>query len=232
METETPVKKAAKSKRTVSKKKKSDADVSASYNKFKEFDGKAYTGMKIGRNHKWYYDKGEWRETKLTPDFWTISYAVTKRRAGKAPEGSGAAVGTGYHWYIVAHQNVKKLNADDYSTSMSGFKFKLAHKRADNDKWSATIPTQRKRLISFLKEMIAQLEMEPLKIQMDYQGKKLKLEALPVMESLHDGVYDEFEITLNDEYLGVIRRMKNNWKMELMKDQKLVDAIGEQLSLL
>src|SRR4051812_4385823 len=97
---------------------------SNSYNQFKQFHGKQYTGMKVGRSHKWNYDQGEWRETKITPDLWEISYAVTKRRAGKAPEGSGVPVGTGYHWYIVAHQEVIKLNANDYSTAMSGFKFK------------------------------------------------------------------------------------------------------------
>ena len=46
--------------------------------------------------------------------------AVTKRRVGKAPEGSGVAVGTGYHWYILAHQNVTKLNANEFTTSMTG----------------------------------------------------------------------------------------------------------------
>ena len=29
-------------------------DISASYNKFKEFEGKQYSGMKVGRSHKWY----------------------------------------------------------------------------------------------------------------------------------------------------------------------------------
>src|SRR5439155_10017417 len=119
------------------KKKASPKDAAASYDQFKEFEGRRYTGMKIGRSHKWYYDKGEWKEKKITPDKWQISYAVTKRRAGRAPEGSGVPVGTEYHWYIVAHQNVKKLNANDYSTSLIGTKFKVAHKRAGSEKWSA-----------------------------------------------------------------------------------------------
>src|SRR5688500_2214820 len=88
-------------------------NVAQSYNKCKEFGGKGYTGISIGRSHKWYYDKGEWRDSKITPDLWSISYAVTKRRAGHAPKGSGASVGTDYHWFIIAHQNVEKLNADD-----------------------------------------------------------------------------------------------------------------------
>src|SRR5579862_5727088 len=77
-------------------------DKAASYNVVKNFEGKQYTGMQIGRSHKWYYDKGEWKETKITPDLWRIFYSVTKRRAGKAPEGTGAEIGTAYHWYICA----------------------------------------------------------------------------------------------------------------------------------
>ena len=119
-----------KTKTAKAKRSSKNDDLSASYNKFKEFEGKQYTGMKIGRSHKWYYDKGEWKEKKITPDLWEIRYEVTKRRAGKAPKGSGAPVGTGYHWYILAHQEVLKLNEDDYTTVLSGLKYKIAHKRA------------------------------------------------------------------------------------------------------
>ena len=73
--------------------KKSESDSAVSYDEFKMHEGRRYTGMKIGRSHKWYYDKGEWKETKITPEEWQIHYAVKKRRAGKAPEGSGVPVG-------------------------------------------------------------------------------------------------------------------------------------------
>ena len=136
----------------------SRSDPAVAYNEFKTYEGQRYTGMKIGRSHKWYYDEGEWKEKKITPDLWEISYAVTKRRAGKAPEGSGVPVGTEYHWYILAHQNVAKLNANDYTTSLSGLKFKVAHKRADNGKWSASPAAQRRRMVKFLKQVIADLE--------------------------------------------------------------------------
>ena len=82
---EAPVRKkaAVRSKKAVPavKKKEIKKDLSKSYNEFKDFEGQHYTGMKVGRSHKWYYDKGEWKETKITPDLWEISYAVTKRRA-------------------------------------------------------------------------------------------------------------------------------------------------------
>src|SRR3979490_240261 len=140
-----------------SKKKEAAKDLSKTYNEFKQFEGQQYTGMKIGRSHKWYYDKGEWKETKITPDLWEIAYAVTKRRAGKAPEGSGVPVGTEYHWYILAHQTVRKLDENTYSTAMTGLKYKLAHKRAGSESWSAGERARRKRLIQILQEMIDDL---------------------------------------------------------------------------
>ena len=140
--------------------KEAKSDPAVSYNEFKDFEGQRYTGMKIGRSHKWYYDRGEWKEKKITPDLWQVNYAVTKRRAGRAPEGSGVPVGTEYHWYVLAHQNTAKQSANDYTTSLTGLKFKIAHKRADTQKWSATPRTQRKRMIMFLRSVLADLEKE------------------------------------------------------------------------
>jgi hypothetical protein len=145
------------------KKKKPDAldeTLARTYDQFKAFEGRYYTGMKVGGRHKWYYDAGEWKETKITPDRWQFTYAVNKRRAGKAPEGSGVPVGTEYHWYIVAHQNVRKLDANSYTTAMTGVKFKVAHKRADKDAWSVSEQTQKKNVLKLLREMVAQLEKE------------------------------------------------------------------------
>jgi hypothetical protein len=136
------------------------SDPGVSYNEFKDHEGHRYTGMKVGRSHKWYYDQGEWKEKKITPDLWQIGYAVTKRRAGRAPEGSGVPVGTEYHWYVLAHQNVAKQSANAYTTSLTGLKFKIAHKRAGSEKWSATPRTQRKRMITFLRSVLADLEKQ------------------------------------------------------------------------
>jgi hypothetical protein len=155
-------------------------DLSESYNHYKIFHGQQYTGMAIGRSHHWHYDEGDWKETKITPDLWEISYAVTKRLAGHAPENSGVPVGTEYQWYILSHQHVKKLNANDYSTEMSGLKFKLAHKRADKEAWSAKAPTQRKHLIQFLRDMADQQEKDPIHLEFEYEGKSNKGEAVPL----------------------------------------------------
>src|SRR3954469_10986480 len=168
---------AVKRSSTKQQPKQAKSDLAVSYNEFKEHEGQRYTGMKIGRSHKWYYDQGEWKETKITPDEWQINYAVKKRRAGKAPEGSGVPIGTGYHWYIMAHQNVTKLNANDYTTSMTGIKYKLAHKRAGKDTWNTTNKTQRKHLVAFLKDMIAHLEQESIPIKLEHKGQEYNGEA-------------------------------------------------------
>jgi hypothetical protein len=130
----------------------------SSYDQLKEHEGQRYTGMKVGRRHKWRYDAGEWTEKKVTPDKWEFQYAVRKHRAGRAPEGSGAPVGTSYRWYILANQIVTKQDANTYTTEMEGLKYKVAHKRADKETWSASDRAQRKRLVRLLREMIAELE--------------------------------------------------------------------------
>lgn len=130
----------------------------SSYDRFKEFEGKRYTGMAVGRGHRWTYEAGDWTEKKVTPDKWEIHYAVKKHRKGRAPEGSGAPVGTSHRWYILAEQVVTKLDANTYSTELKGTKFKLAHKRAGKASWNASDRAQAKRLIQILQEMIAELQ--------------------------------------------------------------------------
>jgi hypothetical protein len=210
-------------RRLASKKKTS---LSESYDRYKFYEGKQYTGMQVGRSHKWFYDKGEWKETKVRPDMWRMFYSVVKRRAGKAPKGSGVPVGTGYHWYIMAHQNVTKLNANDYSTTLMGLKFKVAHKRAAKGKWSSSAAAQRKTLLQFFQEMITELKKKPLELDFEYKNERYKGEALPVPGTCHDGVCYELDVMINNESYGIIRSGKTGWKMDNVPDQKFVNAVG------
>ncbi|ANH83930.1 hypothetical protein A8C56_13725 [Niabella ginsenosidivorans] len=192
--------------------------------------------MQVGRSHKWNYDKGIWQERKATPDQWDITYSVTKRRAGKAPEGSGVPVGTGYHWFILSHQFVHKLNANDYSTAMTGIKLKIAHKRADKDKWNISEAAKRKLLIKLLKEFIISLEKEPEKTEViplnfTFQSKVYKGRAVPMLTTCANGICQDLDITLNDQHFGIIRCTKNGWRMTNIKPQQLVNTIGEQIAL-
>jgi hypothetical protein len=209
-------------------------DVSRSYNIHKQFNGQHYTGMQVGRSHKWDYDKGVWRETKVTPDRWEISYHVTKRRAGHAPEGSGAAVGTAYHWFILSHQYVEKLNANDYSTGMTGLKFKLAHKSANKDTWSLSDNAQRKQLIKILKDFVEELEKEPEKtvpvpLDFEYRNKRYKGVGIPVMSSCENGICQQVDITLNKKHVGVLKHTKSGWRIPEVP-QGLTTAIYKEVA--
>jgi hypothetical protein len=142
------------------KENKIRKDIPTGYDEYKEFQGRKYTGMRVGGTHHWFYDNGEWKEKKIAPDKWEFTYATNKRRAWNAPEGSGVPVGTEYHWYILAHQNVRKLDANIYTTSMDGLKYKLAHKRVGINRWSLTENAQRELLIKILEDYVVQLKRE------------------------------------------------------------------------
>ncbi len=216
-------------------KMKPSKDISASYNRLKEFNGQRYTGMAVGRTHHWYYDKGDWKEKKVTPEKWEITYSTVKRRAGRAPEGSGVPVGTAYHWFILSHQYVEKLNANDYMTQMIGLKYKLSHKRANKDSWSASGKAQRKHLIEILQSLINELEknpeqLTPIPLKIDYQNKIYEGTAVPFPASCAKGACFDLDITLNKKHIGVMRRSGEKWKITEIKSQGLVKAIGMQIA--
>ncbi|HEU5047247.1 MAG TPA: hypothetical protein VFT64_05315 [Rickettsiales bacterium] len=215
-------------------KKKSSSDISKSYNSVKEFEGKQYTGMKIGRTHHWHYDQGDWKEKKVTPEKWELTYSTVKRRAGKAPEGSGVPVGTAYHWFILAHQYVEKLNANDYMTQMVGLKYKLSHRRAEKGEWNASGSAQRNHLIKILKSLIEELErnpeqLTPVPLNIEYKNKLYTGNAIPVPTACQEGACYNLDITLNGEHMGIMRYDNGKWKITEIKSQGLVNAIGEQI---
>ncbi|GLB36827.1 hypothetical protein LshimejAT787_0311140 [Lyophyllum shimeji] len=157
------------------------------YNALKTFKGQVYSGMAVGGSHTWKYEEGTWVETKEEPDLWKVDYTATKRRAGKrpAPRGSGAPVGTEYHWFIVAHQYVKKLDANTYSTHLVGAKYKLAHKGAAASSWSIpTVRGQREREIELLEDAKRRVQglpavppREKVKVEKEEKGQQ-KLDTL------------------------------------------------------
>ena len=106
------------------------------YNALKSFNGKQYTGMRVGGRHSWDYKNGRWNETKIAPEKWRIDFSSKKFRTHHAPTGSGALNNTQYHWYIIADQRVNKLDANTYNTRMTGLKYKIAHRRPNWNHWS------------------------------------------------------------------------------------------------
>ncbi len=130
-------------------------------------EGNSYTGMQIGMSHTWNYRDGIWKETKVAPDRWTINFQCKKERFQHAPVGSGVPVGTGYLWYIMGEQIVRKLDEDAYSTDLTGLKFKIAHQRPYWKKWNIEYPGQPKTRedleIEYHKAMIALLTEQKAK---------------------------------------------------------------------
>ena len=134
------------------------------YDDVKEFEGETYSGMAVGGEHTWLYPNGLWKETKVAPDRWDFTFNSIKERERSAPPGSGVPVGTQYHWYLLADQRVRKIDADSYTTFMSGVKYKLAHKRPHWRKWSSEYPEQTaetEKLINILEGTLARLR-EPV----------------------------------------------------------------------
>ena len=130
------------------------------YDDVKEFEGETYSGMAVGGEHTWLYPNGLWKETKVAPDRWDFTFNSIKDRERSAPPESGVPVGTEYHWYILADQRVRKIDADSYTTFMSGVKYKLAHKRPHWRKWSSEYPDQpseTETLINILEGTLARL---------------------------------------------------------------------------
>lgn len=130
------------------------------YDDLKEFHGDTYTGMAVGGEHAWIYPNGLWHEEKVAPDRWEFTFSSMKERERSAPVGSGVPVGTQYHWYILAHQRVRKVDADSYTTFMTGVKYKVAHKKPHWRKWSSEYPeqpTEREKLITILEATLCEI---------------------------------------------------------------------------
>src|SRR5438874_13490460 len=136
----------------------------ASYDKSKTWHGRSYSGMKVGRAHHWTY-KGEWTERKIGPDLWEVDFRARKTRKGKAPAGSGAPVGTEYHWFFVpTSQTARKTDANHYETRLQGLKWKLGFRPATaatwDYQWAKTGETARQRAIRILEQTLADLRAE------------------------------------------------------------------------
>ncbi|KAJ6002916.1 hypothetical protein N7451_005463 [Penicillium sp. IBT 35674x] len=136
--------------------------IGSRYNDLKTHNGQPYSGMAIGGSHTWNYEPGVWKETKEEPDLWRIDYQTNKRRARNAPKGSGAPVGTEYHWLIVGHQYVRKVDANTYETHLTGSKYKLAHKSVNSGSWSIpTVRGQREREKELLEDAQRRVQRLP-----------------------------------------------------------------------
>ena len=134
----------------------------AAYDDSKQAGRRSYTGMRVGGVHHWEYPDGRWSERKVTPDRWAIHFTSTKRRKGRgAPAGSGAKVGAEYHWFILAHQRARKLDANSYATEMVGTKHLVAFRQPGWSRWSSQFrghKSQKERLRALLQAALDSLD--------------------------------------------------------------------------
>ncbi|KTC85009.1 hypothetical protein [Legionella brunensis] len=69
---------------------------------------------------------------------------------------------------------VEKLNANDYSTEMTGIKYKVAHQQTNKEEWNISEIAQKKRLIKIIKKLVDTLEKD---IASASEKKKVKVPA-------------------------------------------------------
>lgn len=132
------------------------------YSDEKTYGSAKYHGMKVGGVHHWTYPDGQWSERKVKPDRWEVGFTSLKRRNRHAPSGSGAEVGSGYHWLIVAHQWVDKVDANTYATRLEGCKYLVAFKKPDWPVWNTQFRNAKRhakeKTIVALQDMIRRIE--------------------------------------------------------------------------
>ena len=64
-----------------------EEDAAKTYNEFKVFEGKKYTGMRVGGRHKWYYEKGRVEREKGYPGPLGIQLCGTETACRPCPSG-------------------------------------------------------------------------------------------------------------------------------------------------
>lgn len=132
------------------------------YREAKAYGSASYHGMKVGGLHHWTYPDGDWTERKVAPDQWELNFTSLKRRKDWAPAGSGADIGSGYHWLVVAHQWVEKLDANTYATQMEGRKLLLSFRKPEWPVWNTQLRKSKRgakeRTIAALQAMIRAVE--------------------------------------------------------------------------
>lgn len=108
----------------------------------KEHRGQDYAGSRVGSVHSW-WAPGTWQEVKLSPEKWGFEWAGTQERIkATAPPGSGADLGSEFHYLLVAHQFVRKADENTYESRVVGSKHQVGHKRAGWLQWSHEYPGQ------------------------------------------------------------------------------------------
>ncbi len=136
-----------------------------SFDALKTYAGRTYGGMRIGGRNQWRSPECIGDEQKTGPDDRRPSFRSTKRRTHAAPMGSGAGIWTEYHGFLIAHQHVRKVDADSYETLMQGVKHQVAPRRPYWRRWSCGYPDQepaQERAARILRDALRRVEASAL----------------------------------------------------------------------
>lgn len=71
--------------------------------------------------------------------------------------------------------------------------------------------------------------MKPLHLSIDYKGKHLDGEAMPLNERKIQGVPLVHQLIIDGKDFGLIRCTKENWSADRIKDPELVKVIGNYI---
>ena len=71
--------------------------------------------------------------------------------------------------------------------------------------------------------------MKPLHLSIDYKGRHIEGEALPLNEYKVQGVPLVHHLIIDGKDHGLIRCTKQNWSAEKIKDPELVKTIGNYI---
>ena len=71
--------------------------------------------------------------------------------------------------------------------------------------------------------------MKPLHLSIDYKGKHLEAEAMPLNSNKVQGVPLAHHLFIDGKDYGLIRCTKENWLADKIKDPELVKTIGNYI---
>jgi hypothetical protein len=106
----------------------------------KEHRGVEHSGSNVGANRSW-AAAGRWQEVKVGAEKWGFKWEGSQVRLGsQAPAGSGADLGSEFHYLVLGHQFVRKADSNTYESRLAGSKYQIGHKRPGWLLWSHEYP--------------------------------------------------------------------------------------------
>jgi hypothetical protein len=72
-------------------------------------------------------------------------------------------------------------------------------------------------------------ELKPFNFTIRYDHQEYECDLIPVDSSVENGIPTSHELFINKTSLGVISYISRIWKCDILGNQRLVDAIGEDI---